>query len=177
MSSTNPGPWVTDPAAYRRKMSDLVGDRDPLESMAQTPAALRRLVDVHPIEKWRARPFPGKWTANEIIGHLVDTEFVYGFRARLILCEDQPEILPMDQERWVAGQGYDQREPRELTDAFGALREINLRLWRRMTPSDLARIGRHRERGPESLGTLLIMIAGHDLTHLDQIQRYLGAVV
>jgi len=176
MSGSTPSQRVADPEAYRKKMSALVGGRDPLEIMSQTPAALRQILAMHPVERFRARPFRGKWTPGEVIGHLVDTEFVYGFRMRLILCEDKPEIHPMDQDRWVAGQGYHTRAPVELVDEFGALREVNLRLWRRMTPADLQRIGRHRERGPESLGMLLTMVAGHDLSHLDQIQRYLSAV-
>lgn len=176
MSDAAAGLWVTDPEAYRRKMSDMVGDRDPLEIISRTPGALRRLVAAHPIEQWRARPFPDKWTPGEVIGHLVDTEFVYGFRIRFILCEHEPEILAMDQDRWVVGQGHGERAPEELVDEFRAMREINLGLWRRMTPPDLDRVGRHRERGPESLGTLLVMFAGHDLSHLDQIQRYLNSV-
>ena len=177
MSDASRGLWVTDPETYRREMFNLVGERDPLQIMSETPAALRQIVAARSLEKWHTRLLPGKWTPNEVIGHLVDTEFVYGFRMRLILCEDQPEILPMDQGRWVAGQGYNSRTPAELADEFRCLRETNLRLWGRMTPADLERVGRHRERGPESLGTSLIMIAGHDLGHLDEIRRHPGMIV
>jgi hypothetical protein len=42
----------------------------------------------HSAEVLRARPFEGKWTPNEIIGHLTDSEWVYGYRLRLILSDD-----------------------------------------------------------------------------------------
>jgi hypothetical protein len=45
-----------------------------------------------------------------------------------------------------------------------------------MPPADLQRTGQHNERGPESLGVMLRMLAGHDLSHLDQIARYIHAV-
>jgi hypothetical protein len=45
-----------------------------------------------------------------------------------------------------------------------------------MSPADLQRTGQHNERGPESLAVMLRMLAGHDLSHLDQIARYIRAV-
>ena len=95
---------------------------------------------------------------------------------RLILCEATPTILGMDQELWVSTQRHNQRDPAELAATFRAIRDINLPLWRGMTPDDLARVGRHNERGEESLATMLMMTAGHDLTHIDQISRYLEAI-
>jgi len=40
----------------------------------------------------------------------------------------------------------------------------------------LNRSGRHNERGLESLGVMLRMLAGHDLSHLHQIGQYIQAV-
>jgi hypothetical protein len=45
-----------------------------------------------------------------------------------------------------------------------------------MSPADLQRTGQHNERGPESLGVIFRMMAGHDLSHLDQVGRYIQAV-
>lgn len=59
---------------------------------------------------------------------------------------------------------------------FQTMRQFNLMLWKRMSPEDLARTGQHNERGAESLGVMLRMMAGHDLSHLHQITRYLRAV-
>jgi hypothetical protein len=61
-------------------------------------------------------------------------------------------------------------------EMFRTMREFNLALWNRMSPADLKRTGQHNERGPESLGVMLRMLAGHDLSHLDQITRYIQAV-
>jgi hypothetical protein len=82
----------------------------------------------------------------------------------------------MNQDLWVAGQRHNEREPSELVDMFRTMRQFNLALWKRMSPADLKRTGQHNERGPESLGVMLRMLAGHDLSHLDQITRYIQAV-
>ncbi len=50
-------------------------------------------------------------------------------------------------------------------------------LWRSLGPAELARTGQHNERGPESLALLRTLLAGHDLLHLDQLQRLLMAIV
>jgi len=175
MATAQVGLGVPSGQAYREKMFKLLGDRNPLEVLAQTASTLADTVRKHSAPVLRTRPYEGKWTPNEVIGHLADSEWVYGYRLRLILCEDNPTILGMNQDLWVTGQRHNEREPSELVDMFRTMREFNLALWKRMSPSDLKRTGQHNERGPESLGVLLRMLAGHDLSHLDQLARYIQA--
>jgi hypothetical protein len=167
---------VSDPQAYREKMFSLLGERNPLEVLAQTASVLADIAGKHSAAVLRTRPFEGKWTPNEIIGHLTDSEWVYGYRLRLILCEDGPTILGTKQDLWVAALRHNEREPSELVEIFGTLRQLNLAVWKRTSPADLERTGQHNERGPESLGAMLRLMAGHDLSHLGQIARYVQAV-
>jgi hypothetical protein len=167
---------MTDSQAYRENLFKLLGDQDPLEVLAETASTLADIVRQHSATVLRTRPFEGKWTPNEVIGHLADGEWVYGYRLRLILCEDSPAILGTNQDAWVAGQRHNEREPSELVEMFRTLRQFNLALWKRTSPADLKRTGRHNERGPESLALMFRMMAGHDLSHLDQIARYIQAV-
>ena len=67
-------------------------------------------------------------------------------------------------------------EPSELVEIFRTLRLLNLALWRQTSPEDLKRTSQHNERGPESLEVMLRLLAGHDLSHLAQINRYLQAI-
>ena len=150
--------------------------RNPIEVLEQTASTLAGIVTRNPAEVLRARPFEDKWTPNEIIGHLADSEWIYGYRMRLILSEDDPAILGAKQDSWVAALRHNEREPSELVEIFRTLRTFNLAVWRRMTPLDLERSGRHNERGVESLGMILQSVATHDLNHLEQIRRYLRAV-
>jgi hypothetical protein len=170
------GAWIADPEAYRKKLEGLLGRRDPFEVMSSTAEVLKGIVHKHTPDQMRTRPFAGKWTPNEIIGHLADSEWVYGFRQRLILSEEAPQILGMDQDLWVAAQRHNDREPTDLVAMFRELRRHNIVLWQQMSRSDFERYGVHNERGNESLGMMLRMLAGHDLSHIDQITRYLAAV-
>ena len=56
-------------------------------------------------------------------------------------------------------------------EQFTVLRRVNLRLWRRLSPADLTRVGVHGERGEESLAHLRRLYAAHDLLHLRQLDR------
>ena len=168
--------FLASAQAYRDKMFNLLGDQNPLAVLGQTATTLADIVGKHSAPLLRTRPFEGKWTPNEIIGHLTDSEWVYGYRLRLILCEDNPTILGTNQDSWVAGLRHNESEPSELVEIFRVLRQFNLIVWRRTSPTDLERPGQHDERGPESLGVMLRLLAGHDLSHLDQITRYIRAV-
>jgi len=161
--------------SYRQKLINLLAGRDPIEVLSQTAAALDDIVARHPVAVLRARPFEGKWTPNEIIGHLTDTEWVYGYRLRLILSEHDPAILGTRQDAWVAALRHNEREPSELARIFRTLRPLNLEVWRRMSKADFERTGQHNERGHEPLHEMLPMLAGHDLSHQAQIERYIQA--
>jgi uncharacterized damage-inducible protein DinB len=150
-------------------------DREPLEVLARTPGVLARIAGEHAPERLRARPFEGRWTPNEILGHFGDAEWAYGWRTRVVLGEAKPVFTGFDQDGWVAAQRLNDREPAELVEMFSQLRSWNLEVWRRLTPRDLARTAEGR-KGRVSLGELLITLARHDLHHLDQIARYLDAL-
>ena len=161
---------------YRENLLALVGDRDPVDLLSQTPTTLDDIIRKQSATILRARPFEGKWTPNEIIGHLVDGEWVYGYRLRLVLCENDAPILGTKQDAWVLRQHHNDREPSEQVAIFRTLRQLNVAAWRQLSPADLTRTGRHDERGTESLAVMLRMQAGHDLSHLNQIDRYVRAI-
>ncbi|HLH00174.1 MAG TPA: DinB family protein [Bryobacteraceae bacterium] len=171
-----PGLEVSAPCTYRENLFNLLAGRDPIEVLGQTPSILADVVARHPAEILRGRATPGQWTPNEIIGHLTDIEWVYGYRFRLILCEHQPAILGFRQDAWVASLRHNKGDPSELVETFRTLRVLNLSLWRRMSPEDSQRTGQHNERGAESLTVMLQLLAGHDVSHLHQISRYIQAL-
>jgi hypothetical protein len=176
MTPAQPGLEVSAPRTYREKLFNLLAGRDPIEVLGQTASTLTDLVARHPAELLRGRAIQGKWTPNEIIGHLADSEWVYGYRLRLILCEDEPAILGFRQDAWVTSLRHNECEPSQLVEIFRMLRVLNLSVWRRMSPEDLQRSGQHNERGAESLALMVRLLAGHDLSHLHQISRSIQAL-
>ncbi len=106
---------------------------------------------------------------------MVDGEIVVSGRYRWILAEDEPDIVGYDQALWVARLQHRDDDPAILIDTLAALRRANLDLWARTSEADRARIGHHRERGPESYELTFRLLAGHDRVHLAQARAALEA--
>ena len=157
--------------AYVHAVLGLLGDRDPFEVLDELPAELDRLLAGLSDEEVRRPEAPGKWSINEVIQHLADSEMVWSWRVRLIVAHDRPEITGYDQDRWAERLGYRDAPLEDALDQVRALRRANLRLIRSLSPEDLRRTGVHNERGEESVDHLIRLYAGHDLLHRRQLER------
>jgi DinB superfamily len=166
---------VASPAAYQAQLLSWLGDDDPAVVQAGTVTRLRELVAAAG-DRLRVRPEPGEWSVLECVAHLTDSELVTSARVRWILAEDQPDIVGYDQDRWVDRLRHIEDDPADLIGLFQALRGANLRLWESRQPAERARIGIHRERGPESYELITRLQAGHDRFHVAQAERTLAAV-
>jgi len=122
----------------------------------------------------RKRPAPDKWSVSEILAHLADTEIVVGFRMRLILDAPGTPVVAVDQDSWVTSGHYEKRDPRKSVEQFRVVREANLALLKSLTPQQWKHYGMHSERGQETIEHIVRMYAGHDINHLQQIERILS---
>lgn len=177
MASPDP---VADPQGYQRHLLGLLGDDDPAQVQAATPAAIVDLV-AEAGHDLRTVPEPAEWSVLGCLAHMTDAELVMSGRYRWVIAHDDPPLLGYDQDRWVdrlhveAGGGMVE-DPDELLAVFVPLREANLALWRRTPDASRTRVGTHAERGPESYDLAFRMIAGHDRFHLAQARRALATV-
>jgi hypothetical protein len=105
---------------------------------------------------------------------MADTEIVGGFRMRFILGAPGTPIQGFDQDGWVVALHYDKRDPRKALEQFRVLRETNLAMLKTLSPVQWKHHGMHSERGEESIETIVTMFAGHDLNHIQQIERILA---
>jgi hypothetical protein len=164
---------VADPQGYQRELLALLGGDDPVAVLETTLKTVRERAGGLPDALLSTRPAPGEWSVEELIGHLWDAEIAMAFRARLILAQDDPELIGYDQDAWATLA----RPPfGELLDAFTALRAADLALIRGTRPADWDRSGNHAERGPTSFRLLIETIAGHDRAHLRQLEQTIEAV-
>jgi hypothetical protein len=157
-----------DPKAYVAALLATLGDRDPLEVLGATTAVVGRTVASLEAAQW-ARPLgPGEWSAEQVVGHLLDVDLVYGFRWRLLLTEDRPSYPGYDEKRFA---GLPKPAAGELLVAWEGLRAANLTLLAGTPRSAWDRAGVHSEQGEERFGLTVAKVAGHDLAHLNQLQR------
>ena len=174
---TNPaGAAIEHAHAYIAAILELLGDQDPLVVLRETPNQLNRIVASTPRHVLARPEAPGKWSMGEVLAHLGDSDLVWGWRLRLILAQDRPPLTGYDQDRWAAGLGYADADPRDSVAMFSILRKTNLRLIERASPDELQRVGVHVERGEETLAHQLKLYAGHDILHLNQLDRILKTV-
>jgi hypothetical protein len=161
------------PQQYTQRIIGNVEGKKSLTVQAATPKKIERLMKGLSTAKLRKRPAPDKWSVSEILAHLAETEIVGGFRLRLILGAPGTPIAAFDQDAWVISGHYNKRDPRKSLEQFRVLREANLALLKSLTPEQWKRYGMHAERGQETIEHIVRMFAGHDINHLQQIERIL----
>ena len=167
---------LEDAKAYTGAILGLIGARDPIEVLRETPAALRRGIAGLSDAQLGQPEAPGKWSIRQMIQHLADAELVWGYRLRMVLAQDRPPLTGYDQDLWAERLRYDAADAETALEVAAVLRRAHLRLLESASEADFARIGVHAERGEESVAHMVRMFAGHDLMHLQQLDRIRRAV-
>jgi len=162
------------PQEYTQRILGYTEGKPPLAVQAATARKLDRLIKGVSTSRLRKRPAPEKWSVSEIVAHLADGEIVGAFRMRLILGSPGTPIVAYDQNDWLTSGHYDKRDPRKSVEQFRVLREANLALLKSLEPAQWKHYGMHSERGRESIEHIVRMFAGHDVNHLQQIERILA---
>lgn len=159
---------------YMQRISGYAEGKQPLTVQAATAKKLERLIKGVSTAKLRKRPALEKWSVSEILAHLADTEIVGSFRMRLILGAPGTPIPAFDQDAWVVSGHYEKRDPRKSLELFRTLRGANLAVLKSLTPEQWKHFGMHAERGQETIERVVLMFAGHDINHLQQVERILA---
>lgn len=167
---------VAQAGAYVAAILQALGSRDPLELLSETPAALRKAVAGLTPEQDGTPERPGKWSVRQVVQHLADSDLIGGFRFRMVLAHEAPELPGYDQDLWAERLAYQDSDLATALDDFETLRRLNLRVLRRATPEDMGRVSHHAERGDERLDHMIKLYAGHDVVHLRQIARIRQAI-
>ena len=122
-------------------------------------------------EAARQRPAPGEWNPIEIAGHLVDTERVLSYRLLRIARADATLWESIEFEDYVEHGGFTERDLTEIINEFVAVRTSTVALlrgldaaaWERRMPD---------EWSLRSVRSLAYVIAGHELHHVADLERY-----
>ena len=117
------------------------------------------------------KPSPEKWSINEIVVHLCDSEINAVQRMRRIIAEENPLITAYDQNRWAEQLGYQHLDAKLALVTFGMLRECTVPILRKLSSDAWDRKGNHEEQGTITLLDLLKTYAEHGDRHLEQIMR------
>jgi hypothetical protein len=166
---TIPRPDPSEYGAYYRRYVDLVPDGDVLDTLTDQLEELATLVGLKE-EEARFRYAPGKWSIKEIIGHLVDSERIFAYRALRIGRGDQTPLAGYEQDDYVKAGGFDERPLGSLLDDHRLVRTGTVALFRSFDADAIERRGT-ANNNPITVRALAWIIAGHERHHLGVIQE------
>lgn len=163
-------------AASTNPYASYLGDKEPLFVLQSTVDRIRELTAGLTPGQLAANPEPGKWSIHQIVAHLADCELVFQTRARMIMFQDNPTLVSFDQDPWALGWLREHEPWEETVERHSVLRRSILRLFVNAEGHDLTRYGTHTEWGVQTVNDYVELLAGHDLNHLEQIERVRGIV-
>lgn len=144
-----------------------LGTRDSLAVLTETPKQLQAEIARLGPEAFARTYEAGKWTVAQILTHLVQCEIGFSQRIRQALTVKDYVAQPFDQDDWMNSER--KFDGSLALSAFVSLRQFNLLLFQNLSEAERATALANPERGPQTVGLLLEIMAGHDLNHLAQL--------
>ncbi len=107
---------------------------------------------------------PGKWSAREVIMHLIDSERIFAYRALRFARKDSTPLPGFDENAYAAMYSDDNRNMPDLIREMKSVRASTIQLFKSFSKEALNRSGEASgiTMTVRSLGEI---IAGHELHH------------
>jgi uncharacterized damage-inducible protein DinB len=130
------------------------------------PQTLRQAVAGMSREQLLSRPVAGKWSALEVVCHLVDSDQAWIHRMKRVIAEDRPLHIGYDERRFAAALAYQDRDLEEELTLFELMRRQMGRILRNLPSEAWTRVGVHNESGLLTLEQHLQVEADHVPHHV-----------
>jgi len=119
---------------------------------------------------------PGKWTLKEVLGHLIDDERIFAYRALCVARQDTRPLPGFDENEYVRGAGFEERRWASLLAEFTVVRQGTTAFFAGLSTEAWRRRGMVNGYDASVRG-LAFHVAGHELHHLRVLEeRYLPLV-
>ena len=152
-----------------------VSEDDILPAMRAQPDALDVLLDRVTPERETFRYAEGKWSIREIVGHLIDGERVFGYRALCIARGETQNLPGFDQDDYMITAPFDRIDLEDLLSEFRLARLSNIAMLRTLDEAAWMRMGT-ANGNPVSVRALVYIMVGHVRHHMNVLrERYLTA--
>jgi uncharacterized damage-inducible protein DinB len=172
-SVTATQPEANEYAPYYGKYIELVPEGDVVATLSRQLEDTLMLLGGLSEAQGDSRYEPGKWSIKELVGHIIDTERIFGHRAFRFARGDEQPLPGFEQDDYVRAAGFDNRPLKELTEEFELVRRENLCLFRSLDESAWLRRGTASD-AQVSVRALAYIMAGHETHHMTILRtRYL----
>ena len=116
---------------------------------------------------------PDKWTIREVVGHLIDAERIFTYRALRVARGDRTPLASFDENEYVKTAGSEARTLADLTRELGAVREATAQLFESLPDEAWGRSGVASGKDV-SLRALAYITTGHAMHHLRILRERYG---
>ena len=157
-------PGFPDAAEYPAFVAGYIGLTEgvthPVVQMEQQGAAFAGWCEGLDAARRSYRYEPGKWSIQQMLGHITDTERVFAYRALRIARGDQSLNPPFEQDDWVVAAAHDDAPWADLVDEFRHVRGSTVLLLRHLPAGAWMKQGEVRG-GAVTVRALAHAILGH----------------
>jgi len=160
-------------APFYQPYLDALGAGDLVEILESQLSSTAMTLEGVPREKEDFRYAAGKWSVKEVIGHLADSERVFGYRALRFARADETALSGFDENAWMPAAYFNARSLADVAAEFAAVRRASLALFRSFDDTAAARRGTANGRGI-TVQALVAIVAGHERHHLRILKERYG---
>jgi len=166
-------PDSTEYAQYFDKYISLVPEGEIVVTLSNQIEGTLSLIRGLSKDQGDLRYAPGKWSVKEVIGHLIDAERIFAYRALRFARNDATPLSGFDENSYVDNAGFGSRSLADLAEEFEHTRKSNVYLFKHLDGDSWLRRGA-ANNNEASVGALAYIIAGHELHHVGILRsRYL----
>ena len=158
-------PDSDESAAYYFRYIDQVSGLDALEGLQSQYFTTLNFLKSIPEDGWNYRYEDGKWSIKEVVGHLMDAERVFAYRALRVGRKDKTPLPGFDQDPYVPNSGHHDRTALSLIEEYKTVREATYSLFENLSEEALLEIG-EASGSPISCRALAWIILGHEVHHI-----------
>ena len=166
-------PAATEHHQYYQQYVNLVPDGDYLANLEAQGRENAKFLRGISEQKSTHRYAPDKWTIREVIGHLIDAERVFAYRALTFARGDVTKLPSFDENAWAKESNAADRPMKDLVAEFEAVRAATLAMFRGLTEELFARSGVASDN-QVSVRALAYIIAGHERHHVKVLRERYG---
>ncbi len=169
-------PMESEYAPYYQDYINQVSENEILPVLRSQMDDLDVLLDRVAPEKETYRYAEGKWSIREIVGHLIDGERVFGYRAFCIARGEKQNLPGFDQDDYMLTAPYDHIDLEDLLSELRLIRLGNIAMFRTFDEESWSRVG--TANGNEvTTRALAFVMAGHVRHHMNVLrERYLSSL-
>jgi uncharacterized damage-inducible protein DinB len=159
--------------AYYKGYIDRVESRQLSLILRQQRANVLELLDGLSEERANYRYAPEKWSVKEVLGHLIDTERVFVYRAMSIARGEKQSLPGFDQDDYVRKGDFDRRTVASLQAEYEAVRNASIAFFESLDEADWPATGT-ANGVTVSVRAIGYIVPGHEAHHLSILEeRYL----